>query len=397
MSKTFDRLDEEFQRLVQSALRMAGQGSYDTKTIDLFRGLDISGRRQLVPSITDQDGLVFFTKPHLNLSTRNLVADRTLVQLTRNNNMSFNSAIRCYLDPRSHNATVGSYINRTLFSNTNPFTSEEANKLAIDSLLVDRKNPFIPLLSNTLTSFSGWPDLVGDVYQSAAGMFRQSTTFLDGTPRLYENRTFTGNWQNIQGNPVMMLMFFWLYYGLAQSEGLVVPWPDQVITRRINYDTRVFKLVLDSQRRHVIGIASAIMFPESISIGSWFNHNRDEILKSDSKDITFQFRTRFGVRYQDPLIIEQFNWFVGLYNPDMQRIDPNDNTYILKGVYDGTYERLTDVQYDPENFNYVYPYIHPATGELQWYAPIATLRQPGVAPSESGNFDEGDSEIFDFS
>jgi hypothetical protein len=245
---------------------------------------------------------------------------------------------------------------------------------------VDKQQAFIPLLTNTLSSLTGWPDLVGDVYQSAQGMFRQSTTFLDGTPRMYENRTLTMNNQNIQGNPVMLLMYFGLHYALCQAEGFVVPWPDQSITRRINYDSRIFKLIMDSQRRHVIGIASAIVYPTAVSIGSWFNHNRDEVVKTDSRDVSFQWQTRFGVQYQDPILIEEFNYFVGMYNPSMRRVDPNDDTFILKGVENGSYERLVYEQYDPENFN-AYPYINPATGELEWYAPVARLRQPGMTPA----------------
>ncbi len=372
--------EKELQSLMKDyvdlASRLNNLGSAEAKTFDIFRGLDTSGRGQIVSMPTDQNSLVFFGRPMCNLSYNNIQTDRVLVALTNEDNTSFARAIRAYLDPRSNRGLrKADMISRILKGNLGG--ADDATIYdAVDSSLVDPLNCFIPLLSNTLTSFSGFPELVGDVYSSPEGMFRESMTFLDGTPRIYQNQSLTANFQNINSNPVGMLFFYWLYYSLAIHEGtLVRPWPDHVIERRLDYPTRITKLVLDSRRQQVTGIATTIAMVTSSNIGDFFNHQRESVTKTENRDISIQFQTHVGFHYQDVILISEFNDQVAMYNRNMRPVELTNPETKLVGQFltgDAQYFRVPPDLLPYLNYR-VYPRINLATNVLEWYAPKSAV------------------------
>lgn len=380
-------LESLMKEYVDMASRAGNLGSAEAKVFDIFRGLDTSGRGQIVSMPTDQNGLVFFGRPMCNLSYNNIQNDRVLVALSNEDRTSYAKAIRAYLDPRSNRGLQRADALGRVMGGTLGGADDSTIYDAVDSALVDPLNCFIPLLTNTLTSISGFPELVGDLYASPEGMRRESMTFLDGTPKIYGNTSLTANFQNINANPVGMLFFYLLYYGLAIHDGdSVRMWPDNVIEKNIDYSMRVFKLVLDSRRQQITGIASTIVIATNSNIGDFFNHNRESVTKTENRDISIQFQTQVGMHYQDVILLSEFNDMVALYNPNMRPVELTNPETRVKGQFltgDAQYFRVPPDLLPYMNYQ-VYPRINLATNVLEWYGPKSSL-PPAISVTITNN------------
>lgn len=95
---------------------------------DVYNGLDHRNAGAAFQKNTDHQGLTLFTRPQLNLTYNNVLADRQLLPLLDEEPGSMYRAIRSMLDPR----------------------------LALSSRLFDPKQAFITVLTNTLVNVSGF-------------------------------------------------------------------------------------------------------------------------------------------------------------------------------------------------------------------------------------------------
>ena len=142
------------EQTVQSELDIISRDSIHTElskaVSNVFYGINMLGYRAPVPINKDQYGLTLFTKPRMRLTRDNLLVDRKLSMLDVNDSTSYASAVRAYLDPVSHR--FGDF----------------------KSIGVDPKNCFIPLLTNTIETATGWPDIVIDTYNSPEGVRKET-------------------------------------------------------------------------------------------------------------------------------------------------------------------------------------------------------------------------------
>lgn len=357
------------KNIIDLASISASTGSYESKLYDSVFGIDYTNKSTILPPPTDQAGPVFFCKPWCNLSYNNINKDRVLLSLTNGGADTLGAVIRAYLDPRTHSI-------QTALAGSNRLGDGVDDKDRLEygeaSPLVDPYSPFIPILSNTCTSLTGWPDLITDVYQGAPGVSRESIVFGDGIETMMENRTLTANFSNVRGGLVQLLFFYLQRYQNGIHTGKVYPWPDLAFTDCIDYPMRIFQLILDNTREYVTGIASAIVMVTSSNIGEYFNFNKDEVLKSGGRDVSIQFQTLYGVEYFDTILPFEFNHFVALYNHDMMLTDITDQSSPLVGVAKGDYFKVTKDLYSYANFR-SYPYINMQTSKLEWYARYADL------------------------
>lgn len=331
-AEAFASIKEE----LNAVSRLSGLGARDETLNNEFFGINHRGFNSAIPINTDGQGLTFFTRPRLNLSYDNLGMIRTLTPLMSNEELSYQRAIRAYLDPAGYKA--GS-----------PVTEQYKTQL------VDPYNPFIPLLTNNLLSLSGWPDPSLNTYTSKEGIQREQWSMIDDVIKFYGTFSLQATFRNIAGDPISLLFQTWLTYASAVYMGQIMPYTDAIVENEIDYMTRIYRLILDPSKQYVQKIACCgAAFPTANSLGTLFNFSKDEIYQGDGKQISIPLQA-IGAEYQDPILIREFNTIVQLFNPRMR-----------DGERDRSMVKLKPIELNFFN-HYGYPLIDPRSSELQWF------------------------------
>ena len=138
-------------------------------------------------------------------------------------------------------------------------------------------------------------------------------------------------------------------------EGLLVPYPDFIVENEIDYNTRIYRLILDPTKKKVQKIgATGVCFPTSLPIGGFFDYSSDKPYNDNNSDITIRFKC-LGAQYQDDILIYEFNETVAVFNPSMRDSVINNEMTQIPGTLLGTFN------------NRGYPRINPETYELEWW------------------------------
>lgn len=315
-------------------LKNSGASIHQQSMIDTFRGLNINTRNSGIQVNRERHGWVFFTRPRLNLSTENILGSRVLENLISNDSYSIPMAVRNYLDDRIH---------------------KEEN---LASKLVDPRNPFIPLLGNNCISHSGWRDYQNQTSSSAPGIYKESFSWVDDSPRDLEEWDLSVAFRNIDKDPITFLLYIWLYYSAAQKIAEVDPYPDMVIDNEWDYQTRIYEFLVDIDGVTITRAAACgVAFPTAINSGGIFNFSGDAAenpFPTAGDQITANFHC-IGTEMYDPIIIMEFNWLVEEWHRNMQddvratmmqRLEPNEFNYFT---------------------NVAYPHVDLETMQMGWY------------------------------
>lgn len=331
--------NESYDDLLDYISQGAGLGSVSSAMADSLVGINHRVVGNPVPYNQDLQGLTFFTRPRMNLSYNNLSADRRLSILAANNAASrahYGAVIRYWLDPELHRAILGQ----------NP---------AVDAL-VDPYMAFIPLLTNHLVSLSGWVDPIAETFEAKAGMAKETWGMTDGIDSIYSSFDLTANFRNIAGDPISLMFQVWLVYMSMVYQGRMLPYPDSEMLREVDYQTRIYRLVLDPSKRYVQKIAACgAAFPYSSALGQAFDFNTEAPFEQGrAQQISIPFKC-FGAMYQDPILIQEFNDTVCMFNDSM-----------VDGIRENRMIKIPPEDLNVENY-YGYPRINIETNELEWW------------------------------
>lgn len=296
----------------------------------------------MVPMNKDSYGLTFFVRPQLNLQSDNVRNYRLFYPLLNENATSIQRYVRCMLDPR-------------LMYNGG-FWSDH-NQSSIISPFVDDANPFISVLTNNLLSISGWPDVVANAFTSKAGVYREEYSLVDDTVKNFSAFDLTATFRNTRGDPIIYMMYIWLHYMAAVFEGTLVPYPDFIVENELDYNTRIYRLVLDQEKRYVKKIAAVgASFPMTVPMGEFFDYSHEKPFNVQTQEFSVRFKCN-GVIYQDDLLVRDFNDTVQIFNPSMR--DGQRTQFLIK-----VHPTLL-----PYFNNRGYPRINPSNYELEWWVP----------------------------
>lgn len=317
--------------IVDKVLKTTPIGQLSTSIGDNIRGINHRQVAGAMPINKDYYGMTFFTRPLMNMSTENLRAVRQLTSMLTTEATSLPRIIRCLLDP-------------TLAGR------------GISSPYVDRQQAFIPILSNCLMSMSGWPDVSVQSMISHEGVYKEQYGHVDSSAMNLQAYDITANFRNVSGDPITSLFLFWIRYMSLVYEGTkMVPYPQFIVRNEIDYNTRIYRLILDGTKTKVQKIAACgAAYPYSVPIGASFNFESDRPINNSNDQITINFQC-FGAEYNDDITIYEFNRVVTLFN-DTMRDNARESSY--------TPVKLSELPL----FNYLgYPRIDPKTRELQWW------------------------------
>ena len=313
-----------------------GLSLIDSAMTSTLYGLDIFGSATPAQMLQEQYGLTFYTRPMLNLSQDNILADPTFNHMGAKEGMSIGKYVRTMLDPMGDHG----------------------------SLLVDNTNAFIPLLSNTLESLSGWQDPMLSTYQAPSGRLKESWSIGDSSNKVYGVYQLSSTHRNTRGNVLAYMFHVWQTWIASVYEGIMSPYPEFIRYNAVDYQTRIYRLTLDQTRTFVLEIsACGAAFPLANPSGLRANYNRSSVANTEG-DMLNQTWEAAGAFYFDPRIIQAFNeastYFKPTWTPD---IKANKDYVLLKS----SEYRL---------FTYrAFPYIDTETSILQWWVPKAEYQR----------------------
>ena len=357
-----------FNLSVDQMLESLPVGSIDKAIGNNMYGINFRQTGNAVPRSKDVYGFTFFTRPQLNLSRTNITNYRGFYSLLTSNHLSYQRFTRLSLDPRL------AIMDGTL---TCPF--------------VDNENPFLSILTNNIVSVSGWPDLAVPTYTSETGMYGEEYSFVDGVVNHYESFDLDITFRNTKGNPLIYLFYIWIKYESLVFEGILNPYIDMITENEIDYNTRIYRIVLDQQKRYVTYIAATgASFPINVPTGNLFDYNIDTPYNTKNSEINIRFRCLGFTAFEDILKLE-FNKTLAIFNGEMEKIliyDMNDSipdkkkersdgtvAYRIDGCSYVKLPHYLSMVIDDSifsnsffNVNYrAYPYINLITNELEWW------------------------------
>jgi hypothetical protein len=318
-------------------------------------GLNHTQVKNAVPKNQDRYGYTFFTRPQLCLSDYNLQNSRHFINmLADKDNAMMHHWIRNTLDPRiAHDLDYGRLIEG----------SDKAMHRKNPSPLVDPFNPFIPLLSNTLESLSGWPDITMPTFTSNAGVRKEQWIMADGDLSIYESYDLDATFNTVLGKPGQHLFSTWLRYMSNTFEGKMFPYIDFVLANEIDYMTRIYRLVIEKDGNKVTEIfANGASFPIIDPKGKVADFNSDHHFVNGDEQFSMRFKS-IGAMYNDPILISEFNETVAIFNPDMAKL--------IRGEEEVNISVIQIPQEVKMEMNFRgYPYINPDTNVLEWYLSV---------------------------
>ncbi|HWT40598.1 MAG TPA: hypothetical protein VN081_05035 [Dongiaceae bacterium] len=319
------------QDIIDYLFRLAGYGSKSQSAANALLGINHRGVGVPQPTNTDVNGIVFFTKPCLNLTYDNLQADRRMMPLAAQDSTSYQRYIRNSLDPD--------------------------NQPNLPSTLCDPDSAFISTLSNNILSLSGWPDPYMGTYDTKEGKYKEVVSLADGVAKDYSAFPLQTTFRNIAGDPISLLIYYWLIYMGRVTDGTMVPYPDSMIRNEIDYTTRIYYFVLDRSRKFIQkAFNCGAAFPVGVPLGQAGNFDSTTPFNLANATLSIQWHCN-GVEINDPISFEDFNRTVQNHNPTMGDDTRADNFTQLKST-----DELMLGNY------FGYPWIDLETQELQWWS-----------------------------
>lgn len=318
----------------------SGIGSLD-KAIGLnMYGFNFQQAPSLVPRNKEQPGYVFFTRPQLNLQGDNIRNLRLFYNYLTDNAMSQERAIRCLLDPR-----LGAGYQYVTSPDIAPVQAP-----VISCPVVDNENAFIPILTNNLEVLTGWPEQTMSFLHSKEDVFRGSHTQANGIVEINGKFTLSATFRNVYNNPILKMMAVWLaYMGHVSTTGRLRPYPDFEAMDRKDYNTRIYRILLDPQRERVTGIiACGAAVPGSNAISAFADYNRQAPISEVNKDFTISFECD-GCIIFDPILYYTFNGVVQAFCPGMRDEYRASNMVKLDKVEQNYFRGVAYPRIDPSN------------------------------------------------
>lgn len=318
-------------------------GSLSKSNTNILYNINNPDSGSILTPNKDNYGLAFFTRPQLNMTASNLRNERKLIDYLTTNEKSILMYAKNVLDPRIYH---------------------NSNELGKNCPLLDNLTAFIPVFTNSLISMSGWPDPVTPTYTSDKGLRGEQWTIVDGTSDIYEAFDITCNFKNMQNEPITHILNLWTKYMELVFEGMLMPYLDFVTENEIDYNTRIYRIVLDETKTYVKKIAcTGAAFPSVNPLGKFFDYSNTELYNMQTKNIDVRFSC-VGACYNDPIVVHEFNTVVGIFNPDMRALYREEKHNMDK-------VNLSSLP----AFNYrAYPLINTKNMELEWWVNKSSKR-----------------------
>jgi len=334
---------------------------FDKEISNNLYGLNPTGDLATLQKNSDTRGLVFFTRPQLNLTTKNIIRVRHLFPLLNKNEKSIHRFVRCTLDPRLQ------------LDLNDPYYTEQ-----LSCPLVDTGSAFIPILSNTLMSLTGWPDMVVPTYTTPAGMRKEQISMIDGAYEVFDNFSLNATFENFKNEPLTLLFMVWMIYPSLVFEGMLDPYMDFITQNEFDYNTRIYRFVMDASGRFIKkAAATGASFPPVSPTGKFFDFDRSKPFTDQTGAINITFNS-VGALYFDDKVLRDFNAVQAIFNVEIRNYLKDPATSSMEVV---PYKLVNNLKYR------LYPIVDLKTYELKWLIDKNSKAYKRLVDGLNGSYD----------
>lgn len=320
------------QEIYNAALTEGTGPGYTAPLMNTLRGLRILGKGPaMMPMANNTIGLSFVTRPQLNLTDDNITRSEKLVSLYGASQYSMGAYIRGMLDER-------------WAAGNNP-------------IYLNNKIPFITCLTEYLKTSTGFGDLQIKIDTSEPGIREQ--VYQRVSSKLEENGSLTI--QQVYYNPypsvIQGLFQYWEDYisEVVSGDRQVSPRDWYLFANRIDYDTRVYHLIMNKDSEYLEHIFATVQsIPVTYPAGSIasIDNSQNSLRGEGQDDFTVQFAS-VGQRQDEWGLIQAFNEHTFLYNPGL-----------APDLRDRYYRELKSDEYVAYNYG-AYPLLLPRVTEVK--------------------------------
>lgn len=262
--------------------------------------------------------MIFFSRPKMHLDYFNMLLDRKMASLLTDVD-GIETYIRLMLDPMLHSV---SYVKRN--GNT--------EKTYLKSGLINRHNPFIPILSNNLMSLSPPPDLAMNMWNMKPGMREETWGYVDSPPTIYKNFQLNAQFNPESSGALKRMLDTWVRYPALNRLDYMLPRQNELVGGRVDYNTAIYIFNLAPNKRKIMSWGRTIANPIVFPTGGQFAYNHEKTIQATPIDTVFNC---YGFEYNDPIILKEFNDLCGVFNPELRKKE-------IKGIYRGNMVELDD-------------------------------------------------------
>lgn len=328
--------DSNYREWLNTVLSENGGPGYDSALLNSLRGIRVLGPGHAMAGIPDDNiGLMFCTRPSLNLSDANVQLHSQLVNLINPRPNSPAAYIKGMLDPKWGSANSG------LNSIYDPLT------------------PWIPALTNYLKVSSGFPDLSLGTGKSTSGFRGEVYAYVEGILKVNYDYEIHQSFYNVKPGIIPALFNTWVHYIEAVTlgdEGMEPYWK-ALAGNYYDFTCRIYHLIMNKNMRNIEWIfCTGGGWPTTFPSGAYSTIDRTQnSLRGQGQD---EFEVTFtcqGFRFNNISIAKAFNDNTLYRNPNMH-----------PQVRDRYYRKLSFREYMASSFG-MYPWINLQTMELEYW------------------------------
>lgn len=248
--------------------------------------------KSMLPPNRELVGYTFITRPHCNFANENLANVRDFAPLLYCHPNSIQMAIRQSLDTEFAYDHGGDFI----------------------CPLVDRLNPFLVMMCNSLRSINNFPDPTLSIETSEGGFFSEQQSNVIGYDRMAKGQDLQLQFRDYIGSPVMSAIDYWVKYMGYVQDGTMHQYRSDIEHNLLGYSVSIYRFVMDYTGRRITKWAKATgCWPKMSPMGTVFNINAGDVVVAASKD-EFSIPWQASVfEYNDPEILRDFNILVRRY------------------------------------------------------------------------------------
>lgn len=316
-----------------------GGSSYDSPLVKMLRGTRILGPgNQMAPVPDDTIGLVFVSRPELNLSDSNVVKHPQLISLYKPTKNSLNAYIKGLLDPKWGRTEGGL------------------------GQILDPYYPWIAPITNFVKVSSGFPDVTLNVEKGEPGIRKQVQMRPSGILKVNWDYDMRMTFHNPKPN-ILPYMFDVINHYIEAvtlgDEGLD-PYPEALLQNYRDWDMRIYHLILNKNMKNIEGIyCNAYCWPNTFPSGAFstIDRTKNTLIGQGQDELDINFPS-VGFRYNNIRVVGAFNETTVKFNSRMS--DRERHKY---------YRKLSTSEY-MANGTTSYPWINIDTMELEYWSPI---------------------------
>lgn len=313
-----------------------GGTSYERPLLNMLRGVRVLGPgNQMAPIPDDTIGLVFVSRPLLNLSDENVRLHPQMISL--------------YNPPKN---SIQAYTKGLLDKNWGDLNMHGSG-------ILNPNLAWISPIANLVKVSSGFPDVSLNMAKSDPGIRKQVYQYVNGILKVNYDYDLRMTMHNPKPNILPYLFDMWLHYidGVTLGDEGMGPYPEALIQNYRDFDCRVYHIILNKNFRNIEGIYCCMdAVPNTFPSGSFstIDTTRNSLVGQGQEELDIGFSATV-FRYNNVRVSQMFNQTTVFFNRNM-----------ADGTREKTHRKLSVKEYMAGGFD-CYPWINIENMELEYW------------------------------